>query len=495
MKPLTPRHIAITAASALLVAAVLCFKASTVRQEVSGLRMTESGTYQMERWHLPRSDRLWYVMGALLCLGTIGALPFVQLADGESLIEIDTLADDTIDTIEVLSGYANAAIAHTAQVSATLAIAGGKKTAQVLYLHATPPALKEIVDEAVGDKTWFSRFLKAPHNWIVGKTGGGKTTLMGKLLAHELEAGQSAKQPLELTICDKNYGKPNPETGEINDWFGMPSEYVLSSLTAIEQFIQQQKDELDAEIAEWERYARDRQTNPNAVRPTFKRRVLIIEELDGTQKELQALFDKRQKIKSDPSEFSFIDNLQFLLKEGRGYGWKIILVGQSLAVAQSGIVEATRTQLSIVMVGDNCELVREVQKFGAGDAAALVAKAAEIRKKGKRRAIAQLEGGEPVVRVIPDMSEMSRFRIRRRDPHYDWWQSVWTAENKAWLWQQAQAVAAGEAKSLLSSTRKQDLKEKFGIIPDGSDPRYTRYFKDVWERMLNQAKEGDQEAS
>ncbi|MBD2019275.1 hypothetical protein H6F43_03645 [Leptolyngbya sp. FACHB-36] len=497
LKPLTPRHLALTAASALLVAMVLCFKASTVRQEVAGVRMTEAGTFQMERWHIPRSDRLWYVMGALLCLGTVGTLPFVRLPSGELLVEVDTLADDMLDTIEVLTGYANAAIAHTAQAGSTLALAAGKKTAKVLYLHATPPALKDVIDEAISDQTWLTTFLKAPHNWIIGKTGGGKTILAGKILSYTIQVAQESQRPFELTICDKNYGKPNPETGEINDWFGIPSEYVLSDLSKIEQFIREQKEELDDEIAAWERYARDRQTNPNASKPEFKRRIILIEENDGTQKELQQAFERRRQAQknsrtkpAEKDEFSFIENLCFLLKEGRGYGWKVILIGQSAAVTESGVNEALRTQLSIVMVGDNCEIIREVQKFGAGEPAALVVKAAEIRKKGKRRAIVQLEGGEPVVRVVPDMSEVARFRIRRRDPNYDWWQSVWTEENKAWLWQEAQAVAAGEAKSLLSSNRKLELKEKFGIIPDGNDPRYTRYFKDAWEKLLLQAKEG-----
>jgi hypothetical protein len=65
---------------------------------------------------------------------------------------------------------------------------------------------------------------------------------------------------------------------------------------------------------------------------------LIVDELDVTADELGG------------KDGEFIAGIRRLLKMGAGYGIKVLLCGQSLAVGETAISEALRSQMAIALV-------------------------------------------------------------------------------------------------------------------------------------------------
>ncbi|MGE5659063.1 MAG: ATP-binding protein [Actinomycetota bacterium] len=409
-----------------------------------------------------------YGAGAIASLFVAGCHLRTRL-NGQVLIDLESLPEDTAETLGVLAKHGVAIASELLRDGISFTMATGTSGAKTLYLLTAPTPVKNWVDDLVQNQSWFPQFLRG-HARVTGETGAGKTFLVLKLLTDWVENNPSTS----LTICDLNYGKPNPRTGRLNDWLGIDPGYVHSQVNRIVSAVSSEFEELerrrslcDAET----RQAIEEGRIPKLSKP-FPPRLVLIDELDGLFEEIDE--------KSD-----FHSHLRALLKQGRGYNFKVVLCGQSMAVAASGIKLATAKQLNSLRVIKGKIDRDELKYFANCDYNELTEKVAQLQKKGYRVAIAQLGEASPQVVIIPDLSEVESYRFAKVDRDEIWWHSIWTKETQLWLKGLAERHARGE----ITSPLKTDIAERFGVKIRSDDARYSNYVKPQWEALLKQAKE------
>lgn len=467
LRPLKPRHIGIIGAGVLLTSAVALWLASMQRvDKIGGFKPFQTGDggagYALEHWIEPPKYRWLYLAGMAACLGATATLTIVRSGEGErTLLNIETLSEDIPDTIEVLTAHFNQFAATGLQTTFSWVLLTGKKTGRVLYLRTAPAPMQDAIAQLEADRGWFRKFLKARHNWVTGRTGAGKTYLVLALIVDWLEANPDGI----ITICDLAYGKPD-EKGFVNDWLGLPVEYIRMEVDEIAAAVQ-------AERAEMEERRKEAQTAAKAGKRRIKRRenrLIVIDEWDTTVEE------------HGGKDGDFYADVRSILKFGGGYGHKCLLSGQTIATGETAISEATRNQMAIAILGTNATKTDEVGKLKS-ESAPLIERAKDIRRKGRRAAIVQLGDADPVTVIVPALEHIlnQRIVVETNDPDRAWWHEVFTVEVQQDLHRQAGQYARGEVASPLKA-----IAQRLGCRVRSDDARYTRFLKPAWEAALEQ---------
>lgn len=464
-RPLKPRHIGVLGASVLLTAAAALWLASMQRVEkVGGFRPVQGDSgaagYAIERWEMPTRHRWLYLAGMAGCLAATATLMIVRTGESDrTLLNIETLSEDIPDTIVVVNAHLNQFVASGLQVTLSWALLTGKRTGKFLYLRTAPAPIQDAIAQLEADRTWFRKFLKARHNWVTGRTGAGKTFLVLALIVDWLEVHPDGI----ITICDLAYGKPD-ENGFVNDWLGLPVDYVRMESDTIVAAVQAERTEMEARRKEAQAAAREGKRRIKR-RPS---RLFVIDEWDTTVEE------------QGGKDGEFYSDVRTLLKFGGGYGHKILLSGQTIATGETAISEATRNQMAIAILGTNTTKTDEVSKLKS-ESAPLIERARTVRRKGKRAAIVQLGDADPVTVIVPDLAQVLNYRImvETNEPDQAWWHEVFTPTAREALLTQAGQYARGEIASPLKA-----IAHQFGCRVRNDDARYTRFLKPVWEAAL-----------
>lgn len=461
-----PRHYGTGLFFLLVFLALFLYSLSFQKVERSRFRMTDEGV-QHQKWAEPAPHSKSALWGSLACLVGAGAI-----ATNEKLLNSETFAKDSLETLAILSANSNKLLANGCQLVLKTSLKVGKKTAKQVWISAAPAPIQTALDRKLKQSNWFGRFLKAPHIWVAGHTGGGKSSLLKALIVEELKRDPS----VQITICDTHYGAV--DNGEVNDWMGIPEDYVASELESIAAVIHDAvfADEPD-NVGLEARKRLMREAIHSASKPSFIRRIIILDEFNQTGQRINESIDKK-----------FTANIGTLLDEGRKYGFRIILVGQKLAVGESQINEATRAQMAIALLGSDCLKPKQVEKLGFGHSAELAQEAAELKKKTKFIAIVSLDGNPPSVVPIPDLRWTKSVKLQRKtspDPDLQWWQTQWDKATQEWMQTLANQYVAGEIPSPL----KPEILPRFGVKKTSNeDARYTRFIKPAWEQAQEQAK-------
>lgn len=488
---LRPRHLGV-AGAALLLSCATAFWLGSLQQEeiVGGFKPTQMQTtngqvvpgYAVERWKVPTRFRVIYLALMAGCLGGVGLLAVVADDEGNTLLDLETLAGDIPDTVLALSHAANQLTAGAIQEGVDWALISGKRTAKFVFLRTAPTPIKDWVKDLERNNTWLSRFYKV-HKMkrIVGRSRGGKTTIALAVYAHCLEASNGE---IDINICDRNYGKPNEE-GEINDWLGTPLAYIHDTDEKIEAALDAEFEHLETRIRAYKSAAKP---GGAPVPPELKReRLFVIDEQDSTQEELND---------GEGVQGPYSRKLKRLLDQGAGYGMGALIVGQELSVKESGISRALRSKMSTLMVSDYCLKPYKVQDFGIPkeDYDPLIEQCKRLRRANKRWAIVELGDADPVVVVVPDLSHVQNIRVAieaPQDADLIWWTETYTPDVQMWLEDLARRYTAKEIKSPL----KLEVCVKFGVRLDNRDTRYRRFVRPAWESALNKAQTNLQEKS
>lgn len=408
------------------------------------------------------------VAGAVLVLGA------VVNHDRHKLSSQDY--DQAIDLL--LSGSVSLGQVITKEAWDQIQSIGKSKTAKqirVIAIRAFPSPIRsrfEQMEAAQQSQIVFEKFLKAPHNRLAGKTKAGKTFLLLKLLIDWLEANPNGV----ITICDINYGKPDRDTGEPFYWNGFPVECIRSNPAEILEASRAEVAELRQRVTD----CREKGVRLQDLQP----RLFIVTELDSTQEDVDEVSPK-------PGEF--ISNVRQVAKQGNGYKLKLIFDGQSLATGESGISQATADQLCVALLGTSTTNATEVSKFHASNAVELRNTCNTILKAGKRPAIIQLNEGDPVAVIVPDLGYIRQVRFaavreQPQDPIETWWQQTFTPELQLWLQEQAEGYVSGEIKTKRGSggPLKEWILPKFGVTM--TDPRRIKV-SDAWKQAQQQAEQ------
>lgn len=328
-----------------------------------------------------------------------------------------------------------------------------------IAVNAAPIQIKTWIQQVSADTSWFEKWLKG-HNRIAGETDSGKTTLAEASFAHHLHNFPDST----VAICDINFGKRD------KDWLGINPDYIYPDIDQIAAIIAHEYKEL------CDRRQRCIATKKSGKEPPkFTPRLLVVDELDSTAEDLGGK-------DSEP-----LKQLRAIAKQGLGYGLKLILIGQSLAVGETGISLATSKQFSSILIVKGKLPRSELTYLNPSNADELEEKVKQLQKAGHRVAIAQLGETTPEVVVIPDLSHLKTIRLNHRDPVADWWRAAWTPDMERWATEQATRYVKGEIESPLKP-----LAKRLGIQTLNSDPRYSQYLKPRWEAILSSAKEGNQ---
>ncbi|MGE5655058.1 MAG: ATP-binding protein [Actinomycetota bacterium] len=326
-----------------------------------------------------------------------------------------------------------------------------------IAVNAAPIQVLTWIQQTSADTSWFEKWLKG-HNRIAGETDSGKTTLAEASLAHHLHWFPDST----VAICDINFGKRD------KDWLGISPDYIYPDIEQIAAVIAHEYKEL---CDRRQRCITAKKSGKQP--PQFSPRLLVVDELDSTAEDLGGK-------DSEP-----LKQLRAIAKQGLGYGLKLILIGQSLAVGETGISLATSKQFSSILIIKGKLPRSELTYLNPSNADELEEKVKQLQKTGHRIAIAQLGETTPEVVVVPDLSHLKNLRLSHRDPVADWWKSAWTSEVELWAIEQATRYVKGSIESPLKP-----LAKRLGIQTLNSDPRYSQYLKPQWEAILSSAKEG-----
>lgn len=325
-----------------------------------------------------------------------------------------------------------------------------------LVVSAAPVVVRSWVEESISRRSdWFDQ-ISDGHVRIGGETGVGKTTIAEAQLAKWLE-----KYPeTSVVICDINYGKRG------KDWLGIDGDYLYVEIPQIASVLKHEYDELcrrrDSAI-------KAKKAGKNYA--DFPKRLIMVDELDSTAEDLGG---------KDSESMKYI---RALAKQGLGYGFKLILIGQSFAVGETAISLATSKQFSNILLIKDKFPKSELIYLSPGDDDDLEGKVKLLQKGNHRIAIAQLGESTPDVVVIPDLSYMQNVRLSHKDLHAEWWGKNWTPEIELWVKEQALKYAKGEIASPLKA-----IASKLKIQTLNTDPKYSKYLKPTWETILTEAK-------
>lgn len=334
-----------------------------------------------------------------------------------------------------------------------------QRQVRAIALRTLPKPIGDRLQWAAADPDLLRQFNAAPHRWIVGKTGAGKTTIAKAAIVASLEA-----QPdLQLTICDINYGKPG-DGGRVNTWMDAPVQCIRKNLDEAIATV-------DAHHAELERRKQlcQQAAIAHTATPKLEPWLIVLDEWDSLQEDANA-----------QTKGEFGRQVRSLLKQGRGYRMQVVLIGQVLAVGESGISEATRGQLSALMLGKTCTDASQVKRFES-DTARLVGFCEAIAKAGRRPGIIQLGDAPPSAFVVPDLGWVGDVRLvapEQTDPDAEWWAASLTDERDA----AARAIASDGQ----PNARKR-VAALFGLSKiSNANRRYAEFLKPYFEELTSE---------
>lgn len=349
------------------------------------------------------------------------------------------------------------------------------KAAKRFVLNRLPKPLR---DKFGASPDLFGEFLKAPHNRIAGRTDAGKSFLTLTILCLYLQKSPNA----HVVVCDRNFGKPidrgSGKPSKPNDWNGLPKECLRTTDDEIAAAVDAELEELNRRIA----IARDAAFNQKLV-PPFEPRLLIIDEFDSLQEELN---------EGKGANGVFSKKIKALANQGHGYNMKIVLVGQKLSVAESGINLATLTTFSTIFLGTDTLNPGLVSYLDKHNAESLSQEAAAIAKQRKRPGIIQLPTGATKAIAVPDLTEYGEARIEYcggaiADETERQWRNIYTKEKQAQLTKLAEDLRDGK----ISPPPRSGGRVKGLVLPllglktsDIGKPIWKQYGKPEWERIL-----------
>lgn len=374
------------------------------------------------------------------------------------------------------------------------------RQARILLIQSLPERLQKAVIASAGNEV-FRKFIKFPHNRIVGRTGAGKSFLVCHLLVCWIEENPQGI----LTICDINYGKPDRETGEIFDWLGLPYDCIRDSAIDIFEALLVEIAELN--VRRWEaRNAAIQKTQA----PSWQPRLLLVDEIDSTNDDLADLSneDVNEIIQRVNEQYlrpkfegklpdgvgipllnksvknPFMKYILQLMKQGNGYRMKFIGVGQSITTGESGFSQASKAQTAIAMLGTDTVQKNLVAQFNSSKTEELVAESSVILKAKSRPMIIQLGDGEPVTMRVPDLSASRRTRIQYVDPVKQQWLQLFTADKQ----QQLETLAMQLLSEQISAPPGSGGSVKGLVLPllglknsDLTKPIWKQYGSPAWE--------------
>lgn len=374
-----------------------------------------------------------------LPLLTLAGLSFLTVYSGRQSFSLKPLVYDVRDGLNLLT---QDLISNGQDVT---------KTGLKIAIKSSPiPLPMSWVDSVNSDSEVIDRFLASPHQRIAGQTGSGKTVLSKMVIAKWFEKNPDSS----IVILDPNYGKPDSQ-GILNNWNGINPAFVHSDYDSIQSAIKVEYDLLKTRIADSEKKVRNGIKQIELPKP----RIIIIDEIDS-------LFEYYNRTKQD-----FISYLTEIIKQGRGYKIKVLIIGQSLAVGASGINLSLSNQLANLFLIKGKIPDSELTYLGISDKAELRAQVSQI----KRPAIAKLDGAVPEVVSIPDLSEFAGLSfLDGIDPDKKWWDSV----DKTWLEDLAIDYRNGGDSPL------KDICKQLGIETRSTNARYVNYFKPFWQQLL-----------
>ncbi|MGJ3244918.1 MAG: ATP-binding protein [Elainellaceae cyanobacterium] len=473
------RHLGVVLATLLTAAGCTALtNAANTEEYIKGFvpyQNAQSSGYHVFKAEKRAETFLWNVGvfgGSLLGLGALMTVPIND--DDEPLFDPRDLRADLPDTAILLAEAVNRAFAGSLGDASNVLFSQSKKAGRKLYTAIPENPVKNWLDTSINDQSWFKAFLKAPHNWVTGKTGAGKTYLTLALLSDWLESNPRGC----VTICDLAYGGPN-EAGVLNDWLGIKATNVKSSIEDVEAAVEAEWKECQRRKEHCETLARQ---GKKVIDIKFSKRLIIIDEWDTTVAE------------AGGKNSELLKNVKSLLKFSRKYGFKVILVGQTIATGDTDISEAVRNQLAILIAGRNATKTDEVAKLKAENTSALISSAKKLQQADKRPAIVQLEKEDPKTVVVPDLSYVNEIELIDQNSNEldQWWQEVCTPEKRKQAFELAERYVSGEIKSPLKSK----ILPLFGLSkPDGSDPKYIKYIRPLWEEAQEKAKQQLKEES
>ncbi|MEP0872418.1 hypothetical protein NDA01_21620 [Trichocoleus desertorum AS-A10] len=462
-KPLKLQHFGVGAFFGLSACATGFLVAGMQKIQTPQFVPNPSG-YGIQVIETPTPHRDLYLAGFMGC--TIGAAatlhPKLKI-NGDRLVNPDTFKADTLELIQLLGEGLNDVSGSAFQgLIKWMTRGSGKQLAKTIYVKCAPPALKDAVEEMVKDKTWFKEFLRR-HVWLVAKTRAGKTVLLLYLLLVFIQEWPDGY----FTICDINFKKPN-EAGEVNDWFGIDQkQFIRVEYATIKQTIYE----------EWLDLHQRRQycmQLPTGQKAKLQPSLLILEEMPAFMRQAEIV----GKMMNTDEKSQILLWLGDLFTFGLGYGKRVVIVSQNSAVGENGINQANQDQLCVALLGRTAVKSQEVKKFAGDDAANLIARVKDLRRRGHRAAIVQVGDDDPAVRVIPNIN-VNNVRLEFKpfeDPDYCWWIETYTPEVQEWLLSLAKQYLNKEIKSPL----KTEIAPYFEVQVTNQDARYNRFVKEAW---------------
>ncbi len=452
------QHVGVLCAVGCAVGFVLSLHgAFQVKEQYSRFQPVEGTGWRFSRYVEPANSQGLAIAGMLASgLGLI-ALACVDV-DGRPLLDIDTLDTDAVETLDIVGSYSTYALAHGVKLSLVPLLSRSSKAAKSITVKCLPTEMRDRLAKKAAQTGWFDRFLRSPHQWVIGKTGSGKTVLVSRLLRDFIESNPNGS----FVICDTDYGKRG------QDWGGLPLGYLRRSIEEIENEVLSRAEDME------ERAIADANAAANGKPNTqgWPKVLIIICEWNSLVARLGG------------KDGAFYKAVKELLIRGNGYGYQVLLDGQTCAVGEAGINEAIRQQLSIAILGENATKPKEVGKLGATNADELIADASALKKRGHRVAIAEIAGEpQPVAVVVPDLSDVIGIRFEvppATDPDRDWWVSACTPALAAEVQGMIAAFHRGDRNSPLK-----DAAALVGLQTRQSDRRYAEFFKPWYDEVLN----------
>lgn len=469
--PLKPRNYGILASLLGITATVGLWQgAFTFNQRIGGLKPVNQGQqqgyalYVIEK--LSDANQFLFWTGAA-CLGGVVTMSFIPISKNETLLNLETIDEDLPESLYLFSLHSSRVIA---EITSWLITSTGK-TVKKYSLTFTPPTVKTWLQEAEADASWFSKFMKAPHKRVAGRTRSGKYFIVCQLICEYREKFPDGK----LTICDINYGKPGNDR-ELSDWMGISPEFIFSDKQGIEAAVHAHWTEMMERKTICEKAVRERRKlTGEEQKKVLQPSLLVFDELDSTLQQ----FGK---------DSSVLEELNQTLSMGggleSGYRHGLILCGQSLSVDASSIKLSTTDQMStcLVMYGRaNKEQIRKLGELSERT----IERLSQILDKGKRAALVQLDGSEVQAVVVPDLSDLKDVRFEAiEDSDTRWWREIFTQEVQLWMEELANRYARSEIPSPLKT-----IAAKFNCETRSTDERYIKFVKPTWEQILNKAKQ------
>jgi len=473
-QPITPKNLIVWLTSGAAIAAIALWSASMSKDVSVGKQTLTDGTPVITTVYRPNKNRFLFLsVSGGLAFATLMAF-LIKEENGDRYIGMTDLSDSN----KVLINNVTCALAF-ASGKGLRWLAGQQPTAKKLALSVLPVPIRDFVKESVSKKGWFKDFLAVLRHYIIcGATGDGKTMLINAIVITYLENAQnnltSAGTSKDLlAICDMNYGKCDAN-GEQNNWLGLPREYISVTADEIMAQLRSVAAELEKRRKEDSEHAPLKASDPtrykqlrDAVKNSRGNILVVIEEFMNTRGLIKVVSPDLLK------EFDAI--VAKILRDGRGYLIKLLIVLQYLDGSKgddgNGIGLGLRSQCAIVFLKTVAVQVDKVKSI-SNNAPELVQRFLEALKKCKYLAMVQIDGGEPTICEVEDLSWTSGVSVHTSaDPIEEWWKEVWTEDNCQWI--------INCPNSPRSATVRAEFKRRFKIDVAAKDPRYQKLSAEI----------------